>query len=63
MDITLVKSDNPSEIIAELSVPVVPIKGDYMFLFGQYYEVVERCLIIHSENGKTDTFKLLVKKA
>lgn len=59
MDVTLVDTDNKK--IAVLSLPVVPVKGDYITLFGKNYLVKERCLIVYIEVGRADEFVLSVE--
>jgi hypothetical protein len=59
MDVMLVDTDG--EEIVTLSLPVVPIKGDYITLFGKNYLIKERCLIVYSEIGKIDKFMLSVE--
>ncbi len=52
---------NPDEKeIFVLDLPIVPIAGDYIKIFGRYYLIQNRCLIVYTESGKSEEFILSV---
>lgn len=62
MKTILVEYGNTSKIIATIGLEKIPVTGDYIHLFGVYYLIKKRSLILPSGISNPDYYELEVEK-